>query len=148
MSEPAGTTLQDEVQQLRAQVRDLQAQLSQRESTRRRRKRYAADRYDRGEESFRENEPAGGDATNVARDLPVRLMDEATKFVRGLTFAYMEQLRVAADALNAFAGEVSTRNRPRLRSQASFRYSGRPLPVGCPSTRVCPPFVAIAIPSG
>ena len=41
---------------------------------------------------------------------------------------------------------VSTRRRCRLRSHASRRYSGRPSPVGWPSTSVWPPLVAITSP--
>lgn len=52
------------------------------------------------------------DAMDVMRDLPARAMDEASKFFRGLTFAYLEQLRVGANVLNAFTGEVLSRNRP------------------------------------
>lgn len=54
---------------------------------------------------------SGPKTTDVAQDLALRLMDEASKLMRGLTFVGLDPIRGAADVLNKFTDEVSERNR-------------------------------------
>jgi len=97
-----------EINRLRAQVRELQAQLAGNDPDRE--SRAAEDSVDDSRpEKYRR---VADDATNAATDLPVRLMDEASKFTRGLTFATLEQLRFAGNVLQEFADEVISRNQP------------------------------------
>jgi len=138
-----------EINRLRAQIRELQAELSRQQSNRAdyeedeewdysrraparrapyRRGSYNRSAYGSATPRRRKYSDALDDATDVVTDLPARLMDEASKFVRGLTFAYLEQMRVAADVMNTFADEVFTRNRPDTdddREMSSARARGR-----------------------
>lgn len=91
-----------EMNRLRARLRELESQRTgtdENEFESRRSPR----RFRRG---------SSDDPRDIARDLPVRLLDETNKFVRALTFAYLEQVRLAADVLDEFTEEVFKRNRP------------------------------------
>src|SRR5262245_46018489 len=113
---------EEEINRLRSQVRQLQAELSRRgrdvedEDEEREERGGRA----RGSRSGREarNQEQVDETFDVLRDLPVRFMDETSKLVRGLTFAYLEQVRMAADVMNTFVDEVLVRNQP-TRSSSS-----------------------------
>lgn len=122
-----------EINRLRTQVRELQAQLSrvdtdedddrndERDEDRDRGRDRDDGRFVRTE-SYRR---AADDATETARDLPVRMMDEVSKLARGLTFAYLEQLRTAGEVLITFANEVTSRNQSEgRRSEGRSRQQG------------------------
>lgn len=121
-----------EINRLRAQVHDLQAELSRRNRGLNNIDEYEDNRYstqrsrnlqnslsEDDEEYFPNRgqyDQAIDEAADIVNDLPLRVMDEASKFVRGLTFAYLEQLRYTGDVVNTFVDEVITRNQPRRRS--------------------------------
>lgn len=108
---PAGKSADEEINRLRARVRQLEAERS---------RRPASDDSDREAESRDKPEKrrrgswnrAVEETADVARDLPVRLIDEAGKLLRGVTFGAAEGVRVAGDALNRFGDEVFERNQP------------------------------------
>jgi hypothetical protein len=114
-----------EINRLRAQVRELQAQMARAE----------ADVDDQGDDRDDEDGDGGisdlglgraaGKATDTAADLSVRVMDEVGKLARGLTFAYLEQLSAAGEVLTTFADEVMTRNRPDSGRRSESRSSRR-----------------------
>jgi len=89
--------LQEEVAKLRAQNKELQDELA--------RTRPSAESADTPTET-----------SEVLRNLPDRLVSEASKTVRALTLACLEPLRVARDIVDAFAEETSGRKRPEERA--------------------------------
>lgn len=108
-----------EINRLRAQVRELQSELSGNDPNR----RESAGRDEDDEPRPAKYRRAANEATTVATELPVRVMDEVAKLARGFTYAYLEQLRVAGDVLQTFADEVILRNRPQT-SRSRSRSAG------------------------
>lgn len=80
--------LQDEVEQLKAELEKLRGEL--------------------GKSRARREEV--GDTVNRAVD---RGGDEISKLVRGVTLAYLEEIKLVADVVGSFADEVTNRNRPK-----------------------------------
>jgi hypothetical protein len=77
---------EEEIQKLRDQIAELNAKLEAKQDRRR---------------HIRQDE-----RDDLARDLPVRAQEEVGRLVRGLTHAYLEQLREGASILDAFVEEV------------------------------------------
>src|ERR1700693_2962768 len=87
---------QEEIHKLRARIRELQSKV-------------------REKDSDTETDDAFDEASDILRDLPGRAVDEASKFVRGFTMAYFEQLRLMGEMLTTVADEVAGRNRATSR---------------------------------
>jgi hypothetical protein len=124
----ADEALKEEISKLRARVGELQDELARRDDTERDQERRDAERRrmrrERERRLYRDDvyyddrrsrEDTITEASDVLRDLPSRAFDEGSKFVRGLTLAYLEQLRTMADVLTTFTDEVVGRNRPETR---------------------------------
>jgi hypothetical protein len=79
---------EDDVQQLKAKVAELEAALKR-------------------EQNRKEPASAVGDSM---RETMNRAMDEYSKWFRGLTSAYLESVRVAAETAGTFANAVQTSN--------------------------------------
>jgi|SRR5215813_825247 len=96
-----------EIARLRAQVQQLEAEVSHKPP------------LDR-ERQVRE-EPESPDI----RDLPEHAIDEGSKLLRGLVLAAVEPLRIAGDLISQFGDEVRARNRPdRVRGRSERRSEG------------------------
>lgn len=114
---PSGKSLEDEIQRLRAQVTELQSELSRRPLRASSSTSDAAD-SDENDNGVDEDDVGGrtsdmlNESSDAMRELPARAMDEASKLFRGLTFAYLEHLRMAASVLDTFTSEVYERNQP------------------------------------
>ena len=91
---------------LRERIRNLEAELSRGSEQRR-----STSRRDRDEDSF--------------RDVATHAADEASRFLRGLTFAMVEQLRASAKVADAIADEVFTRQESEPASERSSSSSSR-----------------------
>jgi hypothetical protein len=114
---PSGKSQEDEIQRLRAQVSELQSELSRRPVR-------ASSSTTGAEDSDEYDDGVGDDdfegrtsdmlnqTSDAMRELPARAMDEASKLIRGLTFAYLEHLRGAASVLDTFTSEVYALNQP------------------------------------
>jgi hypothetical protein len=98
-AQPVSSLTKDELQ---ARVYELEAELQ--------RKERALERAERASER-RERRPERRE-TESARKTIDRTVDEANRTVRGLTLAYLEGLRTAANAVEEFAREVERRNPP------------------------------------
>src|SRR5262245_29957497 len=57
-------------------------------------------------------------AQDMARDIPNQGIDELNKLFRGVVLASVEQLRVAAEAIQCFTDEVSRRSNIRREAKA------------------------------
>lgn len=109
----------EELVRLRAEVSALRDELARlaapRRDTRARVDYYAEEADARGDEregvGGRTSERDDEDDDRV-RDLTARAADEANKLIRGLAFAYLEQLRLSANVVTTIAEEVFRRNRP------------------------------------
>ena len=95
-AQPVSSLTRDELQ---ARVHELEAELQ--------RKERALERAERSERRERRSERR---ETESARKTIDRTVDEANRTVRGLTLAYLEGLRTAANAVEEFAREVERRN--------------------------------------
>jgi hypothetical protein len=88
----------DEVVELHAQVRRLQARIAELEGD---------------EQSTRPSTRSQLEtAADRARDNTSRAVDEASNLLRGVTLASLEAIRTATDAVSTFVDEVYDRNRP------------------------------------
>jgi hypothetical protein len=105
-SKPTEQSLQEEVTRLRAQVKDLQEELTHRDPA-------------------TESPGTPKDSSEILRDLPDRFMGEASKTVRDLILACLEPLRMAGDIVDAFAEETSAHNRPEERGTERGRFRSR-----------------------
>ncbi len=135
---------EDEIARLRSQVRDLQSELARRPASGRYQAASERDEdYDEpagrassrrggresGRSGGRRRDTAGDmlrdtsdvmrESADVFRDIPARAMDQASKLVRGFTFAYLQQLQTAAEVVSSFTDEVFRRNRPEQSSGRS-----------------------------
>lgn len=94
----------EQVEQLRTRIVELEVELL------RSRNRIAELEAD----TRRPREKAGAEGkkrtSDLIREIPERTIDETAKVARGVTLAYVEQLRQMADVWNAFADEVFNRN--------------------------------------
>jgi hypothetical protein len=109
----------EELVRLRAEVSALRDELARLASPRRDARAggdYYAEAADARED---ERENFGGrtsdredETEDIVRDLTSRAADEANKLIRGLAFAYLEQLRLSANVVTTIAEEVFRRNRP------------------------------------
>jgi len=97
---------QEEIHRLRARIRELQAKA-------------------REKDADTETDEAFDEASDILRDIPGRAVDEASKFVRGYTMAYLEQLRIMGEMLTTVADEVTGRNRASTRTRSRRDSSGR-----------------------
>lgn len=104
--------LQEEIRRLRAQVRDLQSELARRPARRSTRGPF------RSPEDEKDYDYERRRGTAREGDVSSRALDESSKLIRSLTFATLEQLRLAADIVGIFTDEVFRRNR-------AARYSER-----------------------
>jgi|SRR5882762_6844880 len=94
--------LLDEVAKLRAQVKELQEELAQTETS-------------------AQSPDAPTETSEVLRNLPDRFISEASKTVRALTLACLEPLRVAGDIVEAFAEETRPGERTAERGRSRTR---------------------------
>jgi len=58
------------------------------------------------------------EATEIARELPNRALDELTRLTRGIVGASIEQIKISAEMLDDFATELGERNSPVQRASA------------------------------
>lgn len=122
MSARAPVSTADDVAQLRARVDELEAELARRQRVSSR-SRISEERRLRPESRF---ERSRKESVERLRDTSMQAMDEGSKLVRGLSLAYLEQLRAIADALNLFVDTVNERNSPE--SNTSLRGLSSQLP--------------------
>ena len=86
MSDTENAPAEDEITRLRDRVEELEAELKS-----------------KGKTKTTDEKPLADLLKNTSN----RAMDNTTKLVRGITLAYLEQLRLAANVANAFADDVS-----------------------------------------
>jgi hypothetical protein len=112
---------EEELVRLRAEVSALRDELARRpppvaSSRRGARSDYYADEADaRGtdrDDYSRRTADRADEIDDIVRDLPARTVDEVSKLIRGLAFAYLEQIRLSANIVTTIAEEVFQRNRP------------------------------------
>ncbi len=97
-----------ELQQLRDQVQQLQAQLNEQK----------ADSNSTSEKS----------TSDSIADTTSRCTDAQSQFFRGVTLAAMEGLRLTANVVSAFTGEVMDKNQPKEGESRSARELIQDLP--------------------
>jgi len=105
-TKPTEQALHDEVARLRAQVKELQEELAQTETS--------AQSHD-----------APTETEELLKNLPDRMISEASKTVRAFTLACLEPLRVAGDIVEAFAEETRPGERTAERGRSKTRTGKR-----------------------
>lgn len=139
--ESSDESLQDEVRRLRSQVRQLQADLYDRPRSGRRSPAADIGRSDERNQEDERDRDVARDTAQAFSDLPSRALNEGSKLLRALTFATLEPVRIAGDALNVFADEVFRRNqpeRPVSRSREGDAAEERERPTAASLTRDLP----------
>ena len=119
MADDPSTPDASTTRELEARIRALEAELAAA-----RREIDSRDRPERRGEASRARRRGDRNLSDDARDTADRTVDEMSRLLRGMTMAYAEGLRTAADAVGAFSEEL-TRRRDQDREQNDRERVGR-----------------------
>jgi hypothetical protein len=134
-SDASDKAKEEELVRLRAEVSALRDELARRPppvASARRSARASGDydaeeadaRADDRDDFGRRTSNRDDETDDIIRDIPARAVDEVSKLIRGLAFAYLEQIRLSADVVTTIAEEVFQRNRP-VRTERGARTQRR-----------------------
>jgi hypothetical protein len=116
MADMDNQALENEVQELRRRILDLEVKLATQDVGNQGTGK--APHRARVRDRSRERDQAGDrerrdDASRTVREFSDRSLDETSRFLRGGTYAYLEGVRLFANVLSSFADSVMSRNRRR-----------------------------------